>query len=69
MTKAMKTGRSATTGKIVTQPIGSKKAAKFAQVEGLTMSATSQALSEKLRASGLKGDVYRQEILKAFKKG
>ncbi len=68
MTKATKAGRSAATEKIVTQPIGGKKAAKFAQVEGLTMSARSKAFSEKLRAAGLKGDAYRAEIVKAFKK-
>ena len=69
MTKSMKTGRSAVTGKFVTQPIGGKKAAKFAQVEGLKMNAASKALSHKLSASGLKGDAYRSEIVKAFKKG
>ncbi len=69
MTKATKPGRSASTGKFVTQPIGGKKAAKFAQVEGLQMNAASKALSRKLSASGLKGDAYRSEIVKAFKKG
>jgi len=69
MAKATKTGRSAVTTQFVTQPIGGKKAAKFAQVEGLTMNAASKALSKKLSASGLKGDAYRSEIVKAFKKG
>lgn len=69
MTKSTKTDRSAVTGKYLTQPIGAKKAAKFAQVEGLKMNATSKALSQKLSASGLKGDAYRSEIVKAFKKG
>ncbi|AAB91761.1 conserved hypothetical 7.3 kDa protein (plasmid) [Sinorhizobium fredii NGR234] len=69
MKKDTKTARSAVTGKFVTQPIGGKKAAKFAQVEGLKMNAASKALSEKLTASGLKGDAYRSEIVKAFKKG
>ncbi|WDZ81645.1 hypothetical protein PWG15_35515 (plasmid) [Ensifer adhaerens] len=69
MTKSTKSARSAVTGKVVTQPIGGKKAAKFAQVEGLKMNATSKALSQKLSASGLKGDAYRSEIVKAFKKG
>ncbi|WP_037377523.1 hypothetical protein [Sinorhizobium americanum] len=69
MTKATETTRSAVTGKFVTQPIGGKKAAKFAQVEGFEMNAASKALSKKLAASGLKGEAYRSEIVKAFKKG
>ncbi|KAA6490830.1 hypothetical protein DXT98_01330 [Agrobacterium sp. ICMP 7243] len=69
MTKETKTARSATTGKFVTRPIGGRKAAKFAQVEGLSMNAASKVLSQKLTASGLKGDAYRSEIIKAFKKG
>lgn len=69
MKKDMKTARSTETGKILTQPIGGKKAAKFAQVEGLKMSAASKMLSQTLTASGLKGDAYRSEIVKAFKKG
>ncbi|WP_234879334.1 hypothetical protein [Sinorhizobium americanum] len=67
--KATEKTRSAVTGKVVTQPIGGKKAAKFAQAEGLEMNAASKALSKKLNASGLKGETYRSEIVKAFKKG
>jgi len=69
MMKPTKAARATATGKVVTQPIGGKKAAKFAQVEGLQMNAASKALSQKLAASGLKGDAYRSEIVKAFKKG
>jgi hypothetical protein len=69
MTKVTKTARSAATGKIVTHPIGGKKAAKFAQVEGLKMSPASKVLSQKLAASELKGDAYRSEIVEALKKG
>jgi hypothetical protein len=69
MTKDTKTARSAPAGKVVTHPIGGKKAAKFAEVEGLKMSPASKVLSQKLAASGLKGDAYRSEIVKAFKKG
>lgn len=69
MGKETKSGRSVETGKFVTRPIGAQKAAKFAEVEGLKMNAGSKALSQKLSASGLKGDAYRREIVKAFKKG
>lgn len=68
MRKATKTAKSAVTGEFLTQPIGSKKAAKFSQVEGLKMNAASKALSQKLTDRGLKGDAYRSEIVKAFKK-
>ena len=69
MTKETKTTRSTVTGKFVTRAIGTKKAAKFAEVEGLKMGMAAKALSLKLTASGLKGDTYRTEITKAFKKG
>jgi len=70
MAKAVKNGaRSARSGHWVTKPIGSKKAAKFSEVEGLRMNLTSQALTQEATAKGLKGDAYRSEITKAFKKG
>lgn len=53
----------------VIRPIGSETAAEFAAVEGLKMNATSEALSRKLTAASLAGDGYRDEIVKAFKKG
>ncbi|ACS56136.1 conserved hypothetical protein [Rhizobium leguminosarum bv. trifolii WSM1325] len=68
MAKETKLGRSAESGRFVTRPIGEKKAEKFAAVEGLKMSAGSKALSQKLTSGDLKGDAYRREILKAFKK-
>lgn len=70
MAKVEKTStRSAKSGQWVTKPIGSKKAAKFSEVEGLKMSHGSYMLSQKTSAKGLKGDAYRSEITKAFKKG
>lgn len=69
MAKDTKIVSSAVSGKLVTRPIGGKKAAKFSEVEGLKMSPSSKVLSQKLTASGLKGDAYRIEIIKAFKKG
>ncbi|WP_152506310.1 hypothetical protein ABWH98_06305 [Labrenzia sp. ac12] len=70
MAKVEKTGmRSAKNGQFVTKPIGSNKAAKFSEVEGLKMSLASKVLTQKASAKGLKGDAYRSEITKAFKKG
>jgi hypothetical protein len=69
MSKDLSKARSAATGELVTRPIGGSKAAKFAEVEGLKMNAASKALADKLAESGLKGDAYRREIVKAFKKG
>lgn len=69
MAKDTKSGRSSASGKFVTRPIGGAKATKFAAVEGLRMNASSKALDRKLTASGLKGDAYRTEVIKAFKKG
>ena len=70
MAKASKTlGRSAVSGAFVTRPIGSKKAAKFSEVEGLKLSPASKMLTQKASEKGLKGDAYRTEIIKAFKKG
>jgi hypothetical protein len=68
MTKDRKSSRSTPRDKVVISPIGGRKAAKFALVEGLTMNADSKALARNLAASGLKGEAYRSEIIKAFKK-
>lgn len=68
MAKSTKTVRSASTGQIMTQPIGVKKSVKFAAVEGMTKSMAASALSERTTAKGLKGDAYRKEIAKAYKK-
>ena len=67
--KDTKTVRSTAAGKSVTQPIGGKKAAKFTMVEGPKLIPASHVLSQKASAKGLKGDAYRAEIAKAFKKG
>lgn len=68
MARDLKIIRSAATGKFVTRPIGKGKAEKFAKVEGLRMSAASKALSDRLIERGLKGDAYRAEVVKEFKK-
>lgn len=68
MAKNSKIIRSATTGKFITRPIGKGKAEKFAAVEGMRKSAASKALSGRLADQGLKGDAYRAEVVKAFKK-
>jgi hypothetical protein len=69
MAKDTKIGPSSASAKVVTRPIGGAKASKFAAVEGLRLNAGSKALAQKLTATGLKGDAYRAEIIKAFKKG
>ncbi|MFK3691100.1 hypothetical protein ACI2J4_12635 [Agrobacterium tumefaciens] len=68
MAKDIKIVRNASSGKILTQPIGVTKATKFAEVEGMKKSLASSALSQRAASSGLKGDAYRKEIVKAFKK-
>jgi len=68
MAKRTKIIRSAITGKFVTRPIGKGKAEKFTAVEGLRKSAASKTLSDRLAGQGLKGDAYRSEVAKAFKK-
>lgn len=68
MAKNTTIGRAVETGRIVTKPLGKGKAEKFTAVEGMTKSAASRALSGQLRARGLKGDAYRNEVVKAFKK-
>ena len=68
MAKTTKIVRSATSGKFVTRPIGKGKAEKFTAVEGMRKSLASKVLSGRLAARGLKGDAYRAEVVKAFKK-
>lgn len=68
MAKGSKIGRSATTGRFVTNPIGKGKAERFTAVEGMSKSAASKELSKRLAGRGLKGDAYRAELTKAFKK-
>ncbi|MEE4236843.1 MAG: hypothetical protein V2I51_08985 [Anderseniella sp.] len=68
MAKSIKTTRPAATEKFVTRPIGKGKAEKFTAVEGLHKSVASKALSRSLTKRGLKGDAYRAEVMKAFKK-
>lgn len=68
MAKNTKIKQSTTTGKFVTRPIGKGKAEKFTAVEGMHKRAASKALSGSLTVRGLKGDAYRTEVTKAFKK-
>ncbi|PSM19834.1 hypothetical protein [Nitratireductor sp. StC3] len=68
MAKEIKISRSATTGRFVTKPIGKGKAEKFTAVEGMKKSAAAKAVSKELTGRGLKGDAYRAELVKAFKK-
>lgn len=51
----------------VTRPVGSSKAARFSEADGLTPSETSQALMRKAATEAGSGDAYREEILVAFR--
>ena len=68
MANTMKTARSATSGKFVTRPLGKGKAERFAAVDGMQKNEASKRLSDRLSAHGLKGDDYRAEVTRAFKK-
>lgn len=68
MTKGSKISRSPKTGKLVTQPIGKGKSGRFTAVEGMSKSMAASALSQKIISQGHKGDDYRREVTKAFKK-
>ncbi len=69
MAKDPKSRTAPASGQGVSRPIGVAKATTFAAVDGLRLSESSKALDRKLAASGLKGDAYRAEVIKAFKKG
>ena len=68
MAKDSQTGRLATAGNLMTAPIGKAKAERFTAVEGMSKSAAPKALSNELTGPGLKGDAYRTEVAKAFRK-
>ncbi|QKV18643.1 hypothetical protein [Oricola thermophila] len=68
MAKTVKIGRSTISGRFVTRAIGPRKATKFASVEGLELSAASREIAQNTKSRGLRGDAYRAEIVKAFKK-
>jgi hypothetical protein len=68
MAKHIKIRQSTKSGSFVTKPIGKAKAEKFTAVEGMKKNAASKALSSHLIQHGFKGDAYRGEIVKAFKK-
>jgi hypothetical protein len=67
MAKDTESRHSASPG-FVTKPIGKGKAERFTAVDGMRKSAASKALSEELSGRGLKGDAYRKEVAKAFRK-
>jgi hypothetical protein len=68
MAKDTKSREATPVSGLVTKPLGKAKAARFAAVEELKKGAAANALSERLSGRGLKGDAYRKEIAKAFKK-
>ena len=50
----------------VMHPLGSNKAARFSEVEGLRLNAEAKAMASALRAQGLSEAGYRAEITKRF---
>lgn len=46
----------------VMRPLGSNKAARFSEVEGLRLSAEAKAMASELRAQGLSGADYRAAV-------
>lgn len=66
MKKSTALRRSATTGRFVTRPLGKSKAAKFAKVEGVTISPKSAKMLEIYTDRGLKGDALRSVITGRF---
>ena len=68
MKKTRKAIRSAAAGRFVTKPLGSGKAEKFSQVEGMVMSRESAATLSGLKGRGLTGDALRSAISRSFDK-
>lgn len=50
----------------VMRPLGSNKAARFSEVEGLRLNAEAKSMASALRAQGLSEAGYRAEITKRF---
>jgi hypothetical protein len=69
MTNSQNIQRSAKTGQFTkVKALGRSKAAKFAQVEGMSLSQTSVTAIHRFEARGLKGDALRSAIAGSFQK-
>lgn len=66
MSKNLVTSRSASNGRFAPKPLGRSKAAKFAQVEGMSLTDKSEKTLAQLKARGLKGDALRAAIAGTF---
>lgn len=66
MNKSNALKRSAITGRFVAGPLGRGKAAKFAEVEGVTTCPKSATMLNTYSARGLKGDALRLAITNSF---
>lgn len=62
MTKNPTAVRKVMSGKFAPATVGASKAAKFASVEGIALSAKSKAASMLAQSRGLKGDDYRASV-------
>ncbi len=67
MSEKTSIARSGRSGRFTMEPLGKSKAAKFAAVEGLSLTPASEKTSTSLEACGLKGDAYRSAVAGAFK--
>ncbi|MCA0271131.1 MAG: hypothetical protein LCH69_03585 [Proteobacteria bacterium] len=59
--------REAKNGRFTPSKVGASKAAKFALVEGVSLSAKSRSASALTQSKGLTGDAYRDAITSQFK--
>ncbi|WP_206599565.1 hypothetical protein [Pseudovibrio sp. W64] len=68
MKKSSNIKRSAESGRFAVAPLGKSKASKFAQVEGMTLTARSRSTITLHESKGLKGDALRSAISGSFTK-
>lgn len=66
MRKSSAKARSAATRRFVIKPLGEGKAARFSEVEGMSLSKKSASTISGLKRRGLKGDALRTAITDAF---
>ena len=66
MKKSDSVQRSSSTGRFVSMTVGKDKAAKFAQVEGMSLNKRSKTLMARMEQRGLKGDAMRSAIADSF---
>jgi hypothetical protein len=68
MPKNASISRESKSGKFVSEPLGKSKATKFAAVEGLALTKSSERTVSRLEGRGLKGEAFRDAVVGAFRK-